>query len=198
MTRSAPAARTIRVIGALHRAVAAVEQVASLLAAIVLFATMLIVSADVAMRYVFNRPFGWTYDLISLYLMSALFYFALSATFAAGAHVSVDVVAARLPVSLQRALQVVIALVSAGLFATIANLTTQRTITDYATGAAVSGDVLWPTWLSDLPVPIGCGLLTVRLVLHALLHAVSLLTGRDLIPLAAAATTTDVERIAFE
>ncbi len=185
-------------IAALHRAVAAVEHVASLLAAIVLFAVMLIVSADVAMRYVFNRPFGWAYDLISLYLMGALFYLALSATFAAGAHVSVDVVAGRLPAPVRRVLQILIALVSAWLFATISRLGAERTVADYANGAAVSGEVLWPTWLSDVLVPIGCSLLTARLLLHALMHAASLLTGRDLLPLDPAAGATDVERIAFE
>lgn len=193
-----PRTNGIGVIAALERAVAAVEQAASLLAASVLFAVMLIVSADVAMRYVFNRPFGWTYDLISLYLMGALFYFALSATFAAGAHVSVDVVATRLPAGVRRALQVVIALVSACLFATIAWRAAGQAAVDYASGAAVSGEVLWPTWASDVLVPIGCGLLTLRLLLHALMHALSLLTGRDLVPIDPGAGTTDVERIAFE
>ncbi len=177
---------------------AAAERVASFLAAIVLFAVMLIVSADVAMRYLFNAPFGWTYDLISLYLMSALFYFALSATFAAGAHISVDVIASRLPTRMRRALQVAIALVSAWLFATIAWLAAGRTLADYASGAATSGEVLWPSWLSDVLVPIGCGLLTLRLLLHGLTHAATLATGRDFIALDPVAGTTDVEQIAFE
>src|ERR1700677_3809363 len=109
----------MRLIRTAQRWVAAAEGAASFLAAIVLFVVMLIVSADVAMRYVFNRPFGWTYDLISLYLMGALFYFSLSATFAQGAHISVDVVASRLTPRTRRLLQMLIALASAWLFATI-------------------------------------------------------------------------------
>lgn len=41
-----------------------------------MFAVMMIVVGDVFMRYTFNRPFSWAYDLIALYLMAGLFYFA--------------------------------------------------------------------------------------------------------------------------
>lgn len=187
-----------RLVINLQRIVAAVESLASFLAALVLFAVMAIVSADVAMRYVFNRPFGWTYDLISLYLMGALFYFALSPTFAQGAHISVDVVAHRLSVNTRRFLQVVIASVSACLFATIAWLSAGRAIDDYLSGAATSGDVLWPSWLTDVLAPAGCGLLTLRLLTHALAHAVSLATGQDLVPLVVQPDADDPKAMIFE
>jgi len=178
--------------------IAAVENIASFVAAVVLCAVMLIVSADVAMRYVFNRPFGWTYDLISLYLMGALFYFALSPTFAQGAHISVDVIAHRLSPRIRRLLQVIIALVSALLFATIAWFAAGRTWDDFQSGAATSGEILWPTWLSDVLVPLGCALLTARLILHALGHAMSLATGRDLVPLAAPPGADETGAVVFE
>src|ERR1700754_1410215 len=67
-------------IGALNRALSAGERPAALLSAFILFAVMLIVAVDVAMRYVFNSPFAWSHDVISLYLLPALFYIVLSRT----------------------------------------------------------------------------------------------------------------------
>jgi TRAP-type C4-dicarboxylate transport system permease small subunit len=196
---SDPADRTgARLLRGLENAVAAVETIASFVAAAVLCLVMLIVSADVAMRYVFNRPFGWTYDLISLYLMGALFYFALSPTFAQGAHISVDVIAHRLPSRLRRTLQIVIALVSAALFATIAWLAAARTLDDFQSGAATSGEILWPTWLADVLVPLGCALLTLRLIVHAFGHALSLATGRNLVPLAPPPGADETGAVVFE
>ena len=48
----------------------AIEKIASTIAAVFMFAIMIIVFGDVIMRYAFNRPFSWAYDLISLYLMA--------------------------------------------------------------------------------------------------------------------------------
>jgi TRAP-type C4-dicarboxylate transport system permease small subunit len=187
-----------RLFRRVESAVAIVENLASFIAACVLCVVMLIVSADVAMRYIFNRPFGWTYDLISLYLMGALFYFALSPTFAQGAHISVDVIAHRLPTRLRRGLQVVIALVSAALFATIAWLAGARSLDDFQSGAATSGVILWPTWLADVFVPIGCVLLSLRLSVHAFGHVLSLATGQDLVPLAVPPGTDETGAVVFE
>ena len=54
------------------------ERVCSGLAAAMLLAIMLIATLDVAMRYFLNSPLGWSYDLISLYLMAGMFFLAMS------------------------------------------------------------------------------------------------------------------------
>ena len=56
-----------------------------------MFAIMIIVFSDVVMRYAFNRPFSWAYDLISLYLMAGIFFLVLSEAYTSRAHVSVDI-----------------------------------------------------------------------------------------------------------
>lgn len=72
------------------RALTFVEDVLAWAAVAVLVTITVIVSADVVMRYLLNRPFSWAYDLISLYLMAALFYLAVSRTFSLNAHIGVD------------------------------------------------------------------------------------------------------------
>jgi len=165
------------------RALARIEALFAALAALILLFVMAAVSVDVVMRYVFNRPLGWTYDLISLYLMTALFYLVLSRTFAEGAHISVDILEGRFPPAVRRVCHFVVDLLSAGLFAVITWLVAGRSLDDYVTGAATAGEVLWPTWLSEVLVPIGTALLTARLLLHAALHLGSLFTDRALIEL---------------
>jgi TRAP-type C4-dicarboxylate transport system permease small subunit len=54
----------------LQSALATIERVVTSIAVICLLAIMLIVVADVFMRYVVNRPFSFTYDLVGLYLNS--------------------------------------------------------------------------------------------------------------------------------
>src|SRR5690625_2465617 len=60
------------------------------IAATVMFATMCIVVVDVFLRYFFNAPLSWSYELISLYLMAVLFFFCLAPGLSAHAHVAVD------------------------------------------------------------------------------------------------------------
>ena len=59
--------RAGNVLGALERAL-------TVIATIALFAIMALVVADVFMRYVLNSPFSFTYDLIGLYLLAAVFF----------------------------------------------------------------------------------------------------------------------------
>jgi TRAP-type C4-dicarboxylate transport system permease small subunit len=163
----------------------------ALVAAFMMFAIMVIVAADVAMRYIFNSPFPWAYDLISLYLMGALFYFALSRAFAEGAHISVDILQYSMSENLRRVCQIMIALIAALFFGTIAYLGLMRAIDDFSTGDATAGAILWPTWLSVAFVPIGSAMITVRLIFHALAHTLSLSTGRNIISLPALAGTAE-------
>jgi len=175
------------IIARLDQVLGRIERLFALLAALILLFVMSIVSLDVVMRYAFNRPLGWTYDLISLYLMTALFYLVLSRTFVEGAHISVDILEGRFPPPVRRFCHGAVALISASIFGLISWLVAGRTWDDYAAGAATSGAILWPTWLSEVLVPVGAGLLTLRLLLHAAAHFGSLVTGRNLVPLPAPA-----------
>src|SRR3978361_740180 len=83
--------RGINVLDGLLRALAGIEKAVSTIVAIFMFAIMIIVFSDVVMRYAFNRPFSWAYDLISLYLMAGVFFLSLSGTYAVNGHVSVDI-----------------------------------------------------------------------------------------------------------
>ena len=167
----------------LQSALRIVERIATSIAAVALFAIMLIIAADVLMRYVFNRPFGWAYDLIALYLMATVFFLVLSHTYLVGAHVSVDIFQQRLPPKLYRLTEIVSTSLSFVVFVLIAWVGWHRMVDSYEQADVLAGAIPWPTWPALALVPLGCGLLAVRLAINFVGQLGSLITGRDLIPI---------------
>ena len=169
----------------LLRALAVVEKAVSSIAAFFMFAIMIIVFSDVVMRYAFNRPFSWAYDLISLYLMAGVFFLILSEAYASHAHVSVDILQQKFPPAMIRLTEIVTCLVGISVFSLIAWLGLLRAIDSFRSSDVMAGGIPWPMWPSIGMVPFGAGLITLRLLLHLFAHVLSLATGRDLIALPA-------------
>lgn len=173
-------------LGRADRAVATVERIWRLAASAALAAIMLIVAADVLLRYAFNAPLSWAFDLISLYLMAALFFLALSDTLRHHGHVAVDIFQYRLSDRTRHLCQAVALAAAAGAFAVILLLGAGKAWDAWTAGDVLEGAVAWPTWIAAALVPLGVGLLLARLLLSAVAHALSALTGRrwiDLPPL---------------
>src|SRR5262249_55994129 len=102
------------------RALAALEKIASTIAAVFMFAIMMIVFSDVIMRYAFNKPFSWAYDLISMYLMAGVFFLVLSEAYASNAHVSVDILQQKFSPAVKRLTEIVTCIVGIIVFSLIA------------------------------------------------------------------------------
>jgi len=173
------------VLNGLLRALGTVEKAVSTIAAIFMFAIMIIVFSDVVMRYAFNRPFSWAYDLISLYLMAGVFFLILSEAYASHAHVSVDILQQKFPPAMIRLTEIVTCLVGIAVFSLIAYLGFLRTIESLRSSDVMAGGIPWPMWPSIGLVPFGAGLITLRLVLHGVAHIISLVTGRAAIAMPA-------------
>ena len=163
----------------------AVEKIASTIVAIFMFAIMIIVFSDVVMRYAFNRPFSWAYDLISLYLMAGVFFLSLSGTYAVNGHVSVDILMPHFSPFIRRLCAIAANLVGLAIFIPIAWLGYQRALDNYVSIDVLAGAVPWPTWASAVLVPIGAVLLCLRLMVHFVANLGSIVTGEDLMPLPA-------------
>jgi TRAP-type C4-dicarboxylate transport system permease small subunit len=178
---------------------AKIEAALALSAAIILFVVMLIVAADVGMRYAFNQPFSWSYDLISLYLVLAIFYFCLSRAFATHAHVGVDILHYYVSQQTRRAFELITCLVSAPIFAAIAIVCWRRAHLAFTGHDVMAGAIEWPSWAFIMLAPIGAGLLTLRLILNGIAHAVTLFGGPEIIPLPVLARSDEgIDQAAFE
>lgn len=142
-------------IRTISKALARYEAVLLGLGAVCLFAMMLIVFIDVALRYLFNSPLGFSYDLISLYLMVGVFFFALSDTLRHDEHVRVDILYLRMPPFWRRLCDRVIYGISALLFAAMLWTGLLRAIDSTAKGEVMATIVPWPIWVAYWMVPLG-------------------------------------------
>lgn len=166
--------------GAIRSAVgvlSTVERVCVAIAAVFMAAVMVVVVADVFFRYALDSPFSWAYDLIALYLMTGIFFLVLSPAYAERAHVGVDIVYRMMPRRLQLGADVVTNISGVVLFAVIAKIGFDRFLSAIISGDVIAGLVPWPTWASYVLVPIGAGMLALRMVVHAIACVVALATG---------------------
>ena len=173
----------------IFKVLGAIEKIASTIAAAFMFAIMMIVFSDVIMRYAFNKPFSWAYDLISMYLMAGVFFLVLSEAYTSRAHVSVDILQQKFSPAMIRLSEIVTCIVGMTVFSLIAYLGILRTVDSYQSADVMAGAIPWPTWPSIGLVPFGAGLITIRLAAHLIAHLLSLATGRDMIALPASHAT---------
>ena len=162
---------------------AAIERALTVIAVVFLFVIMMLVVADVFMRYVVNRPFSFTYDLIGLYLLAGVFFLTLSDALREHAHVGVDILLHRFSPAGRRLSEIVTALVGLFVFILISKVGFDRALDNFQQNDVLAGAIPWPTWISAALVPFGCGVLVLRLALQLIGNVLSLVSGRDLYPL---------------
>lgn len=129
---------------------------------------MLIVSLDAILRYSMNSPLQWASELVRYYLMVMALYFALSATFIHNDHVSITLISDLLPHRVRVWLDVAWCLMAATVFLVLAYANYRTVAEAYAHTEFISGYVMWPSWLSFLPIPLGSALIALRLIQHSL------------------------------
>lgn len=171
------APRGVGLLRTAHRIVSVLETWCGWGASACLFAIMIIVFADVAMRYLLNSPLAWSYDLISLYLMVGVFFLALSVTQRDQHHVRVDILAARCPPRARHAMELIGNALTAVVMFAILVRGSAKAWSNWHSDAVVAGAIPWPTWLTAVFVPIGVGLLLLRLLLSMWSRAAAIAGG---------------------
>src|SRR3954463_8433841 len=106
-----------------------------------MFAIMMIVFSDVIMRYAFNKPFSWAYDLISLYLMAGVFFLVLSEAYTRRAHVSVDILQLKFPPAMVRLPEIAPCIVGIAVFSRIAWLGLLRAPDSFHSADVMAGAI---------------------------------------------------------
>lgn len=183
------------VLARCDRILRVVEKAGVAIAGILMFMIMLVVVTDVVMRYFFNSPLSWSYELISLYLMVGCFFFALSDTLAANAHVSVDILHLYMPERLRHAAEFVGYFLATPVFAAIFYMSVINTWDAYQGGDVLAGHIPWPTWLAAICVPIGVGVMVLRMAFRAVGHGLSFIARRSIIALPPVSGMEEAEAI---
>jgi TRAP-type C4-dicarboxylate transport system permease small subunit len=172
---------------ALDRLVRVLEAGCMVLAATALCAIMLITVVDVMLRYVFDAPFSWSYTVVSQYLMVAAFFLSLSYTFREGGHMTLEIVMRRVRNPMVR--NVVSAFGHAVAFILVAGILyagVGRTWSAWVNAEVLPGVLPFPTWLSDVFVPVGCFVFELRLVYRVAREISAAIHGTPYVPLSPA------------
>ncbi len=167
----------------LRRVIDAIDGALMFVGCLMLFALMLVVVADVSLRYLFNAPLQWSYEVVSSYLMPGLFFLAVSHTLKANAHVAVDILHNYVRRTTRYVFEAVCTLVALPVFALCAWVSAQHTWNDYQSAATSTSGLAVPTWTISLMLPLGFGMLSLRLLLNAYGYVASLLSRREVAPL---------------
>ena len=167
----------------LRRALDLVDGLLVGLGAAMLFALMCVVVADVSMRYLFNSPLQWSFDVVSNYLMPGLFFLAVSHTLKAHSHVAVDILHNYVAAKTRYVFEFACSLLATPAFAVCTWFAAGVTINDFHTGATASSGLPIPTWSVSLFLPLGFGLLTLRLAMNTVGYLLSLAAGRPVLAL---------------
>jgi TRAP-type C4-dicarboxylate transport system permease small subunit len=167
----------------LRRALDIVDGALVGIGSLMLFTLMCVVVADVSMRYFFNAPLQWSYEVVSSYLMPGLFFLAVSHTLRAHAHVAVDILHNYVGPRTRYLFESIASALAAPAFAIAAWMSAGVTLEDFRTAATSSSGLAVPTWTVSIFLPIGFGLLSLRLFLNMAGYLLSLSTRREVLAL---------------
>ncbi|WP_036696977.1 TRAP transporter small permease [Paracoccus sp. J39] len=145
-----------------------IERLMMGIASAAIVAMMLLVTADALLRYAFHSPLAFVQDVVVLYLLPASAFFAFSIAMREGAHIAVDAVANTLPQRLFNgilALSLALSLVFLVQIAWAGAVVTHESWRLSDTTGGVYPLLIWP---SKIIVPIGMGLMSLR-VIHAVI-----------------------------
>ena len=160
-----------------------VERGLVVLSSVAMAAIMFIVVADVTMRYIMGAPLSWSYNLIGLYLMVAVFFLALSDTLHNHGHIAIDIFQHAIPHRLRHFSMAVGYALSTAIMALIAWQAWLRFRSAYLNDDRIAAVIPWPTWIAYFIVTVGCAVVTLRCLYRTFGHAASGVSGRDMVEL---------------
>jgi len=149
---------------------------ASGIAGILVLCMVAHVSADVTMRYVFEKPMNSTILYVSAFYMVAIAFLPLGLVEQKDNHIAVELLVENFPARLQTGLLLFATIITAVVTAGVAVRTGQEALAKYATGAysiESGGKVItWPTYFF---LPVGFGMMS----LVATWKVIAMVTGKD-------------------
>ncbi|MFI0474113.1 TRAP transporter small permease [Halomonas sp. HMF6819] len=131
---------------------------------------MIITFIDVVMRYVFNSPLNWFFDLITMYLLPGSYFLAFSYALRTGNHLKVDYFKSKLPPSVTRFCLLLFGFVAFMIFSYITYAYSLRAYSAWHEKEMVYGVVNWIVWPSDFIIAISSLVFSLRLLITAVFN----------------------------
>lgn len=163
----------------IKRFLAAFENVLLILGGLALFILMVLVAGDAGGRYFLNAPISGVYEISEFYLMVSIVFLSLAHTQRKRAHVRVEFVLDRLPISVARILEFTYLMLAAIIFALVAYIAAKNGWKNITLNRWTTGVVAIPTGPSWLIVALGTAVFTVRLCVDAIDTLLAPRNGED-------------------
>lgn len=152
----------------LEKGLCKIEDTLHLAGCLCLVAIAALINADILMRLVANRPVQIQFELTELYLMPALATLSLSRVFRDGGHLALEFMPDHLPGWFGAAISKLRLLLPAAFFAAVTYMSGEFALDAILHGDVEYGVVDWPLGWAYAVVPLGCGVLVLRLLHDAL------------------------------
>ncbi len=147
------------------------DQIFVRIAQLSLLVMMLSISADALGRYAFNHPLQGSFEFNSLYLMVIITFLAMPASYATGGMVRLDILTGTLTKIPWHLSERINTFASAAVFGFIAWHSGHEAIEKFISRDTTFGVIQFPMYWSYVWVPLGCGLIAIRLT-HELIFPV--------------------------
>ena len=131
-------------------------------AALVLIAVL--VNIDIVGRILFRSPLLFQFEMVEFYLMPAVAILSLSRVFREGGHLALEFVDPHVFGRLWPLVRALMLLLSAAFFAVTTFISGRYALQAILKGDVYFGSIDWPIGWAFALVPLGCGVLTVRLL----------------------------------
>lgn len=129
-----------------------------------LVAVAALINADILLRLIANRPVQIQFELTELYLMPALATLSLSRVYRDGGHLALDFGPQELSGILGQIVEKGRLLLPAAFFAAITFMSAKFAWGAFAHHEVEYGVIDWPLGWAYAVVPLGCGVLVLRLI----------------------------------
>lgn len=149
------------------RIVQVLENIGAVIAGLVLLVCMVLVSLDAVLRYAFAQPLTFQLHLTQYYLLVLLTMLGLSWGYRSGGAIQISFLVNRFPETLRSIVARLGLLAASGYTAVLAFKAWEVFERAWIRDAVVMGVIDWPVAWSWIWVPVGCALLSVRLLLDA-------------------------------
>ncbi|MBE0594755.1 MAG: TRAP transporter small permease [Gemmatimonadales bacterium] len=162
-------------------ALARLEHALMHVSAAAMIAVMLVVVVDVVARYFFSSPLIFAYDLIGMYLVVLVFFFALPGTLHLHGHIAIDFFQPFMPARLRFAGEAIGYAAGTVVLALIAWKLGARAWVAFVNGDVTATTIPWPIWLSEAPAALGSALIALRCAYRCIGHVLSVIAGEAVV-----------------
>lgn len=156
-----------------ERLLSRIEWIWMAVAAAAVITMMFFTALDVLLRYGFNSPLTWWYDVLMNYLLLTPFFLSFSYTLAHHGHLAVEFFSRRFHPPTLHALMGIAYAVACAILSSITVLTAIESYEAWRNGDVLAGVILWPMWLSKAIIVVGMLPLTLRCLHFAIGHLIS-------------------------